>query len=50
MVDNSCGVLGSRERNKKEKKIQILINEFGLKLDQIHSLESMFFSLSISFS
>jgi hypothetical protein len=41
----NVNVFGSRERNTKERKTWILMNEFGLKLDQIHSLESVFFSL-----
>jgi hypothetical protein len=39
------GVLGSREKNKEEKKTPISMNKFRLKLDQIHLLESVFFSL-----
>jgi hypothetical protein len=38
------GVFGLREINRKEKKTQISINEFGLK-GLIVSLKSVFFSL-----
>jgi hypothetical protein len=38
-------MFGSREINKKKKKkIQISMNEFKLKLNQIYLLESVFFS------
>jgi hypothetical protein len=38
-------VFGSRKKNKEERKIWISMNEFKLKLDQIHSLKSVCFSL-----
>jgi hypothetical protein len=39
------GVFYLRARDKEERKIRVLINEYGPKLDQIHSLESLFFPL-----
>jgi hypothetical protein len=41
----TTGVFGLRERNREERKTRILMNEFGLKLIQIYSLKSVFFSL-----